>query len=212
MKKEISWVVILISFFTIMIGGITVASSIVFIKTKAKFNSVQVKNIPQTLQVDQTEIPTEVKEEEKHIDTTVVNQANLAAPSEQASKDNNNDIQIFTSISASPETEYNTTNGSTTKYKSSSHFKISAWVDDNSPEQGYTTRLIVAGPKGGVVTAVCPVKANPKTYYARLSEITGKAIIPIKTKDTYKGEKVVFAITINYQEQDYKTTASFTVR
>jgi hypothetical protein len=212
MKKDISWVLILVSFFTIMIGGITLASSIVFLKTKAKFNSVQVNNLPQSPPVDKSDLtPTEVKEVEKPIDKTPVNQANLAASGEEAAS-KNNDIQVFTSTYASPETEDNTNGSPSAGYPSSAHVRISALVDDSRPEQGYTTRLVVSGPKGGVVTAICPIKANPKTYYARLSYITGKAIIPIKTKDAYKGEKVVINITINYEEQDYKTKATFIVK
>lgn len=88
--------------------------------------------------------------------------------------------------------------------------KITAYFDNTSPARGSTTNLIVTGPKGGKVIAICQYKGHGTPYIMDIGD-NGQAVIPIIVDSNAElGYSVVVDISVSYEGKQYKTNSVFT--
>lgn len=88
--------------------------------------------------------------------------------------------------------------------------KISAYFDNANPPRGALINLIVFGPSGGKVTAICQYKGHGTPYIMDIGK-SGQAVIPIKVdSDAEIGVIVVVDILVKYGDITYKTNTVFT--
>lgn len=88
--------------------------------------------------------------------------------------------------------------------------KITAYFDNANPARGSITNLIVTGPKGAKVTAICQYKGHGNPYLMDIGS-GGIAVIPIKVEnDAEPGLLVVVDITVSFESKQYKINSVFT--
>lgn len=129
---------------------------------------------------------------------------------ENRNDDNNGDSGAKAPI-AVPDTdiERETPKPTPTPAPAQSNVKVSASVDDVNPAQNSTINLIVAGPAGGKVSAVCHYKSTDTLYSGTIGS-NGKAVISIRIGRASKGYKVDIEVTVSYTGKTYSAEASFT--
>ncbi len=90
--------------------------------------------------------------------------------------------------------------------------KITAYFDNANPPRGSTTNLIITGPPGGKVTAICQYKGHGTPYIMDIQK-NGQVVIPIKVDSNAEpGNVVVVDITVNSEGNNYKIYTVFTPR
>lgn len=88
--------------------------------------------------------------------------------------------------------------------------KVTAYLDNTNPSRGSIINLIVTGPPGGKVTAICQYRGHGTPYIMDI-EKEGRVIIPITVESNAEvGFAVVVDVTVNYGGRDYKTNTVFT--
>lgn len=90
--------------------------------------------------------------------------------------------------------------------------KITAYFDNTNPDRGTITNLIVTGPPGGKVTAICQFKGYGTPYIMSIGE-NGQVVIPVKVdSNAVSGYAVVVDISVSYGEKVYKMNSVFIPR
>lgn len=90
--------------------------------------------------------------------------------------------------------------------------KVTAYLDNTNPPRGSLINLIVTGPAGGKVTAICQYKGHGTPYIMNI-EKNGQAVIPITVENNAEaGYVVVVDVTVNYGGINYRTNTVFTPR
>lgn len=95
-------------------------------------------------------------------------------------------------------------------YKENNEKKITAYFDNANPGRGTVTNLIVTGPRGGKVTAICHYKGFGTPYIMNIGN-NGQAVIPVKVDNNADpGYVVVVDISVNFEGRVYKINSVFT--